>query len=64
MNIEQPDGDFDTMAVWRAAHKLGSDDLRVWLGETADKPPTVRRLPLGHVGRGGAIIAIFRPRGH
>jgi hypothetical protein len=63
MNIEQqPSDDFDTMTVWRAAHKLGSDDLRVWLGEIPIKQPNEQRLPLGHVGRGGGLVTILRPR--
>jgi hypothetical protein len=37
--------DFDTIAVWQAAHKQRSEDLRAWLGETPPEQPKEQAQP-------------------
>jgi hypothetical protein len=58
MNIEKPTFDFDTIAVWQAAHKWRSEDLRVWLGEISAEQPKDQAQPFWR----GALLAILRPR--
>jgi hypothetical protein len=58
MNNEQQTFDFDTIAVWQAAHKQRSEDLRAWLGETSPEKPKEQALPFWR----GALHAILRPR--
>jgi len=56
MKNEQNRFDFDTIAVWQAAHKQRSEDLRVWLGEIPAEQPKEQLQPFWR----GALVTIMR----
>lgn len=60
MNNDEKTFDFDTIAVWRAAHQQRSDDLRVWLGEIPATQPKEQPQPVLRGGRRGALVTILR----
>jgi hypothetical protein len=59
---------FDTIAVWRAADKEGSEDLRVWLGEVPAKHvlsfPSGKPQPTWRNDGLGNLVTIVKPRAH